>query len=150
MFEDISKLNATSINENTVVHRLVLAIGYRLNRASMGFKKNHFDLKPVDSAMSVGELLQHISDLILFTLKDLGEEIDVAAKPHGPEYILSSIETLAGLVEKYDFSKAKIEKLYLINGPLADCLSHIGQLNTYKRLLNIDSPNSNYFKGEKI
>ena len=36
---------------------------------------------------------------------------------------------------------------HMVNGPLADALTHVGQINTFRRLAGNPCPEANVFKG---
>jgi len=59
------------------------------------------------------------------------------------------IETLESMSDE-DLSKITIENRqfwYIINGPVADTLTHVGQINSFRRLAGNPTPKANVFLG---
>jgi hypothetical protein len=133
------------INAQNILIRLVDSIKFRFQLAILDLNIEDYDFKINPTGKSLGELLVHIYKLQVTTLSAF--HADHLYPPNGPIesvtddtiLILNSIRLkLLNIHELSDFNKVTIQTLSfwnLINGPLADTLTHIGQINMIKRAL---------------
>jgi len=155
VFTDISQVPYDHVDARTVLLRLVEAIGYRFHRAMHGIEAAHMNFRPADGAKTIGELVHHIGNLVQITHCCVeGREIvrtDLQAAA-----VLDALSELHHAIAQRDEAELAAVRapgdrspFLLINGPLADALTHIGQINTYKRILGIGSPSGSYMDGTK-
>jgi hypothetical protein len=155
MFEDISKCEYNEFSGKHVLLRLVEGIGYRFNRCMHDVETEHQDYKPTQGHMTIGELTGHIGRLILNVLKVYSDTHAQEKDELTSQDVLELLEQLHIAVKEKETEELdnlcaeKTELFYSINGPLADALTHIGQINTYKRMLSIQSPKGSYYTGKK-
>jgi len=117
---------------NNELIQLVNIIQYRLKKSVQGASDEYFDFKAGNDARSPAEILSHLVDVSSYGLSLAGAE-----KPSDIES--SVLEDIDGnfLALKSHLSKSKIDtesSKKLINGPLSDTLTHIGQLALLRRL----------------
>ncbi|MCP3916059.1 MAG: DinB family protein [bacterium] len=155
----------------TVLARLVDGLAFRYRWATEGLTESELAFRPADGAMSTSELLDHVHKLARWvegtvrrTLDgepDRMDEREPIADGIGGvrESTLAYLGQLrAQLVEIEDAELAKIEITgtrakgpqpfwSMINGPLADALTHVGQINTYRRIAGNPAPAADVFRG---
>jgi hypothetical protein len=134
-------------NAGTVVSRLLDGLGFRYYWATEGLRPEDLTFRPTPAARNSLETLQHIYDLSTMIINAVG------GKPVQPgEYnsfaelrkaTLEDIKKASTIIAGY--SDADMEKLKvpfgdktlpfwnMINGPISDCLWHIGQVVTFRR-----------------
>ena len=143
--------------------RLVDAIGFRYQLATKSLTKNEYDFRPVGGSMNMVELLSHIYDVLFWAYKSLGGQNSKMAANSGDEYrevtlnlsldLKNHINTLDDqqLVQLKIYLK-RVDKYfpfwYLINGPLSDVLTHIGQINSWRRIAGNPVEHVSPFTGE--
>lgn len=137
----------------TVIARLVQAFEYRFCRAVQGLDASHMDTSPIDGAMSLGELVSHIGDLASWTAAALSIECEKPGTDlDAIQNILRQMAQKLDSMQDADLQDAKLggtrDFWYAVNGPLADALTHIGQVNTYKRLMGIEPTAGSYLDGK--
>jgi hypothetical protein len=132
----------------------VEAIGYRFNPDTLGIEPAHHDIRQHPVANSTRELVQHKRNIIQVTTCCVEGRDIVRSDLDGPG-VLEAISQLHHAIAQRDEpalgavrSPGDRSPFLLINGPLADALTHIGQLNTYKRVIGIESPASGYMDGK--
>lgn len=154
-----------SVSGTAIFTRVVDGLAFRYRWATEGLRPEDHDFMPGEGSMSLRKLLQHI--LILAGLVDhcLGGE-----KPEMPTTITEvealrqeTLGTLAGIcVRLAEMSDAElgakrvihprtgVEYPFwnIINGPLCDALTHVGQINAWRRLSGNPTPKANLFAGE--
>jgi hypothetical protein len=155
----------------TVLARLVDGLAFRYRWATEGLRPEDVAFRPTETAMSTSELLDHLHKLarwvegtVARTLQCEPDRMDTR------EPIGSGLEEVRGatlarltrlrdlLSEAHDEDLARIEITgarsrgpqpfwNMINGPLADALTHVGQINTYRRIAGNPTPAADVFRG---
>ena len=129
----------TAVN---IICRMLAGIGFRFYWATAKLSKANYAFRPCDGARSIGETVGHIWDL----LNRIYKVFDPAGKVKPSEAIQlreSALELIAIIEDT--FSKMNIEELAaiqllkksfwpVINGPISDVLTHIGQIATMRRI----------------
>ena len=143
-FEHLSDIPNT-IEARTIMIRLIDGISFRFYQATDLLTESDYVFRPADDCMRLNELLFHIEKLCYWvdnSFRKTPISLDFSMKEF-PEMRLSILESLEQTKSKLnsisdsDLSMITIRKLpfwNMINGPLADILTHVGQINTYRRL----------------
>jgi len=153
-----------TLSTGTILTRLVDSIGFRYQVATEGLTTNEINFRPTKESMDMMELLVHIYRLISWTGSAF--EFSYATKKSFSDFDELRTETLE-LCQAFsaflaDLSVEDIEKAsvflkrkerhysfwYLINGPLADALTHIGQVNSWRRIAGNPIGRISPFTGE--
>ena len=145
-FEDISKTPNDLTATNTLL-RMVEGLAFRYRWATENLSEENIKFKPHPTSMSIEEVNAHIFDLVDSTNRVFGGEKQNKDSLNSFHKLrIKSLNILADLSERLkemsdeDFSK--IEKntsrqlpfWYWINGPLADALTHVGQITSWRRI----------------
>jgi hypothetical protein len=152
------KMNAAS-----VLIRIVDTLGFRYRWATEGLREEDMDFQPCDSSMTFGELMNHLYSLIAVTDTFItGKDHDRNASRTLKEQREKSLEILVGLKEALQgLDDDYLEKRrwyvpwggkeypiwYLINGPLSDALTHVGQVASWRRINGNPIMGANVFFG---
>lgn len=146
-----------------VMARLVDGLAFRYRWATERLRAEDIDFRPGPSSMSTRELMKHVLHLVYMLEQcvfDANERKSVITEDpdalraetlqrlHVVREHLSSLTdgTLAGhRVLKRDGSRWPVWNI--LNGPLADALTHVGQLNAWRRLAGNPTPAANVFAG---
>jgi hypothetical protein len=136
----------------TIVIRLLDDIGYRYWRALEGVEEGALSFSPCDGAMTLLELQRHIFDIVEWVYQS------VAKTPKKTDFSVEATFELMDRIKAVLLTKkdSDLENLtirdksfwYVVSGPLADALTHIGQINTYKRMAGCQVQKKGYFLGE--
>lgn len=134
----------------TVFTRFLDGLAFRYYWATDGLRTEDFEFRPAPSSMSTTELLQHVLSLTLMIeqcvnnarARESFESDDPGTLRRRTLEVLANVrERLTGLddgvfaghrVVKRDGSIWPVWNI--MNGPLADALTHVGQLNAWRRL----------------
>lgn len=156
----------SKISGTNCIARMIDGIGFRYYWATESLTDNEFLFSPGNGSMNITALNLHIYDLAYITHKTFGltalykkETFDdfITAR----EEILFLYEAISKhlkSIENDEFlnnSKVKPKSLnrafpfwYLINGHIADCLTHIGQITSWRRIAGNPQPKTNVFLGQ--
>lgn len=108
--------------------------------------------------MSIGELISHIWGLVNWVhLSIIGTGFqrpeDTALIRKSIFEILKSLRTRIESLQDPDLTEISIDNhpfWHIINGPLSDALTHVGQINSFRRLAGNPVPRVNVFAGKPI
>ena len=146
-----------------ILSRLVDGIGFRYRWATEGLADVDLPFTPAAGCMSLNELLRHIHALLRWIGKETGIPADHAAMDAAEGIAIRSNTLLLCREISGRFARAtdrEVSQLtvrtshgesfpfwYLVNGPLADALTHIGQVNSWRRIAGTPAPPADVFRG---
>ena len=156
----------SEVSAATLLVRLVDGLAFRYRWATEGLREQDLAFRPVEGARSASELLDHLHHLVSWVERTVCEAPDgdgETAPPAGSlderrRATLLALERLrAALLEISDEDLARLEIVSprkgakpfwnMINGPLADALTHVGQINAYRRMNGNPTPRADVFRG---
>jgi hypothetical protein len=139
-----------TMSATTVLIRLIDGIGFRYRWATEGLKEIDMNFQPCGTSMTVQELLAHIHGLLMISESYLTDKDLVKIEPvklderrrltldtvlRIRESLLESDDGyLADRMYKVPWSSEELPVWYVINGPLSDVLTHIGQIASWRRI----------------
>ena len=150
------------VTATTVLVRLADGLGFRYCWATESLREADYEYQPSPDSMSMKQLLGHIHDLVNWVLQSLGEETQPL--PEAP-----ALQEIRGItLDKILRIRSRLletnpEQLVslrirtrggdypfwnMINGPLSDALTHVGQVNSWRRLNGNPVPAHNVFLGK--
>ena len=152
------KMNATNL-----MIRFLDSLGFRYRWATEGLREEEMDFKACDTSMSLRELLYHIHGLVsvtnAFITGDEREKIEQTSLHVRRRKTLDLIvKTRADLLELDDtyleerrfmvpWAGKEYPIWFLINGPLSDAFTHVGQITSWRRINENPIPGANVFYG---
>lgn len=146
-----------------VFARLVDGLAFRYYWATEGLRPEDYEFRPGPSSMTTGELIKHVMYLALMVKQCIDDapkrdSVDagspVTQREKTLEILQSVKDRLLGLddgtlsghqVLKRDGSGWPVWNI--LNGPLADALTHVGQINAWRRLNGNPVRPANVFAG---
>jgi len=134
----------------TVLQRMVDGLGFRYRVAVMGLTKENLSFQATPDNWDLGQLLHHIYRLCVWTSKSfkLDFEVqhdfaDVGDYEEATLAILTELSKHLAKMSEEELAKVEIHLKrtdshmpfwYIINGPLADALTHVGQIVSWRRM----------------
>lgn len=147
----------------TILVRLIDGLGFRYRWATEWLRLEDLDYRPCATSRSVGELLAHIQALLslsesFITGKEFTEVKPASLEERREETLKAVIRIREALMELDDEYLANrkyrvpwhtedMSLWYLINGPLCDVLTHVGQISSWRRINDNPVPGANVFFG---
>ena len=146
----------THVNGPSVVARLLDSQGFRFYWATQGLTPREYAFSPGQGCQSIADLVGHIWGLtnwVHISVFGQGEQRPEGA-PLQREHTLKMLHRLREHMASLD--DAALEAItiddrpfwHMINGPLADALTHVGQINAFRRLAGSPTPKAGLFTGE--
>lgn len=143
------------VSAGAIMTRLLDGLGFRFYWATEGLSSSDYVFRPNQDCMSIEELVGHVWGLVnwvVISATDIKNR-----KPSEPEkqreQILNMIYFLRSRMRNMsesDLAEITIDSRrfwHVINGPLSDALTHVGQINSFRRLAGNPVPKANVFKG---
>ena len=134
-----------------MLRHTVATLAYRGGKAVTGVPEGFSDFRAGESARTPGQILAHICDLMDWALT-------IASGKPGwhdstPLEWSGDVSRFFAAIEKFDAYLASGEPLgfsaeKLFQGPVADALNHVGQINILRRMAGGPVRGENYFKAE--
>lgn len=153
----------TTVNATSVMARMVDAIALRFNLSTLGLLDKNLSFRPVESSLSIGEVIEHIYDLLAWINKCLGNDYKTQLTPTvigyriAIEEVCEQLKTTLMAMKEEELEAIQIylkrtDTHYpfwnLINGPMSDVLTHVGQINSWRRMDGNPCPKYSPFTGE--
>jgi len=137
-------------NENFFRHTLA-TLAYRGEKAFRSVPDNFSRFRLADGSRSAGEILAHIGDLLDWALimakdKHVWRETPPQAWDDDVQRFLSGVAALDAYIASGEPLQAPLEKLF--QGPVADALTHVGQVAMMRRLAGTPLKGENYFRAD--
>ena len=157
------------VTENGILARMIDGLGYRYYWATEGLVQDDLDYTPGNHGRKSSEVIEHLhglSEVIKNTVTSQPnvrpreeKELTWEEQREGTLYNLKAasdfLRTGKGDAEDYKIVFQRGEKTsefpmwHLLNGPLADALTHVGQIISYRRSAgNPINPGVNVFTGK--
>lgn len=150
----------------SVLTRIVDGLAFRYFWATEGLRGEDFAFRPGADSMSMVELLQHVLHLV-FMLKQLAfdsrerELVETDDPAALRRLTLENLEAVRAQITGLDDEALATHqvlrrsgKLYpvwnIMNGPLSDALTHVGQINAWRRLSGNPTQKVDVFEGGRV
>ena len=134
-----------------LLRHALATIAYRGGKAVRGASESFATFQAAETARSPEKILAHIGDLMDWGLSMAnGKREWHDSKPlpweKEVERFFSSIKNFDGFLASAEPMQAPAEKLF--QGPIADALTHVGQIAMLRRLAGDPMKGENYYKAE--
>lgn len=149
-------------NAGTVAARMVDGLGFRYYWATEGLRPEDIQFRPSEESRSVQLTIDHIYSLTLTLAsvvnqspREMEEKMTFEEKREKTLRALFQVSKKLRAMDAQDLEKLVMKRgdkeipfWNMINGPIADCLWHCGQIVSYRRLSgNPFNSNVNLFNG---
>jgi hypothetical protein len=152
-----------AMSAGAILGRLADAVGFRYRWATEGITAADMALKPTEGCLSLGELLSHVLELLSWIAEHIGMQPRYElVKSEEPEVLRArTLELAAALGARFkamsDEELAAVKILSsrgdtlpiwnMVNGPLADSLTHVGQILSWRRIAGSPAVPADVFRG---
>lgn len=153
-----------SFSTNNVFVRMFQSISFRYQHATDGLTDAEIQFRPIEGSMNIRELLDHIYQLCFWMSKSFELPIqknknfsNLQDYRNNTQMLCEALVAHSKSIKEEDLESIKIHLFrekkdypiwYIINGPIADILSHIGQLNSWRRMAGNPCKRISVFTGK--
>jgi hypothetical protein len=150
------------VRATSIMARVVDGLGFRYRWATEGLRDQDADFRPGADSMTLRELLHHVARLTAWLDAQAGGEPLGDIDRDLPALRRATLGRLVALRTRLlEMSDAQLAALSItgrpemgalpfwnmLNGPLADALTHVGQVNSWRRLAGNPAPRADVFRG---
>jgi len=134
-----------------LLRHAVATLAYRGGKAVRGASSEFFDFRAGAATRTPGQILGHIGDLLDWALSIAKGKQQWQDSPSLPWN--QQVERFFAALKVFDTYLASAEDLHappekLFQGPIADALTHVGQLTMLRRLADAPIRGESYFVAE--
>jgi hypothetical protein len=142
-----------SLDKRTFLRHTLATIAYRGGKAIRNAPPGFGDVRAGETTRSAVEIVSHLGDLFEWALSTVKGEHKWKNSP--PRSWDAETDRFFDALQKLDDYLASGEPLAvppekLFQGPIADALTHIGQLATLRRLAGFPVRGENYLKADVV
>jgi hypothetical protein len=146
----------TRLTGTSVLTRMLDGLGFRFYWSTEGLRPEDYSFRPGADTRSIEELVKHVWGLLNWVsssaLDKPYKRLDSAEAVR--EQVLEIVYDLRSALiamNDEDLQKLRIRDKpfwHIINGPVSDTLTHVGQINSFRRLAGNPVAGANVFTGE--
>ncbi len=165
LYENILKLPEKMSAANVLV-RLIDGMAFRYKCSLAELDDSYLEFRPVEGSKNLKELMVHIFKLVVWLYQTIIDN-KYSEKPASglhelKNQTLQHLKDIRDKLENMDdaelanmnvhnpWGDEKIPIWLLMNGPLADIFTHIGQILSWRRIAGSPVPEANTFRGKPI
>lgn len=149
-------LAAQSVAPNTgreFLRHTLATLAYRGGKVLRGAPDGFASFRTNETTRTPGQILAHIGDLLDWALSmAAGKEAWHDSEPHKWEDDVERFFAGARVLDDYLASQQSlaISPEAMFQGPIADALTHVGQIAMLRRMAGVPVRGENYFKAEIV
>lgn len=126
-------------------------LAYRGGKAIRGMPDSFSDCRAAEGSRSAGEILAHVGDLLGWALimakeKHVWHEAAPQTWNQDVERFFTALAAFDAYIASDAPLQAPLDKLF--QGPVADALTHVGQIAMLRRLAEAPLKGENYFRAD--
>lgn len=132
-----------------IFRHLVATIAYRASHSLRDAPAGFENVRLADGGMTAGELVLHMTNVMAFALAIVARADRIRHERLDWQQEVERFYSVLGEVDANLAAGASIEEgmdLKLVQGPLADTLTHVGQLHAMRRKAGAPLTSANYIK----
>ncbi|MBO6516920.1 MAG: DinB family protein [Bacteroidia bacterium] len=154
------------INSASTIARFVDGLGFRYRWATEGLTENEIQFRPVESSMNMLEVVHHIYNIVHWVNRSFGGDTKYDKSLSSFEELrkttLELLEELSQRLKQTPDSTIGTIRIprrgtepspsfwFALNGPIADALTHVGQITSWRRMAGNPQPKGvDVFNGKK-
>jgi hypothetical protein len=145
--------NVVTDEKREFLRHTLATLGYRGGKALRGAPAEFASFRVADGSRTPGEILAHLGDLLDWALSIAeGNQRWQNSEPVGWEDGVRRFHAGLQALDDYLASSAPlaVSAESLFQGPVADSLTHIGQIAYLRRVAGVPMKGENYFKADIV
>ena len=144
-----------AVSGTTTLVRLLDGLGFRFRWSTEGLSDEDYGFRPAPDCMSIEELVRHVWGLVNWVCLSVGLDgfergNDIAITRGRVLEMTQALRDALSSMSDEDLKNIAIRGRpfwHVINGPISDALTHVGQINSFRRLAGNPTPKTNVFTG---
>lgn len=144
------------MSERETIRHVLATLHYRFRGVVRGAPNSFWSYMPPGDGWSAVEIVHHINDLLRGVVRAFDKGSIVPMSPREPEAELATFTKLVRLVDEHlkktelrgDLHGRELTLAILLQGPISDAMTHVGQLAQLRRQAGAPIPPQNFMKAE--
>ena len=140
-----------SSDTTRILRHLVATIAYRASRSLRDAPAGFESVRLADTGMTARELVSHMTNVMSFALATVTRTDRIRHEPLEWPQEVARFYSVLGELDTRLAEGATIEEgfdLKIVQGPLADALTHVGQLHAMRRKTGAPVAPANYIRAD--
>ncbi len=152
-FKEIPQTPELATATNSVA-RFVDSLGFRYYWATEGLTNSEFTFRPHPTSMDMASLLEHLYSMSKYLNRTFGVSVHNATSDTLEDFRYATLANYESLSKQFkDIKDSSLNDLnslsdlkgkhpfwYYLNGPIADSLTHVGQVTSWRRIAGNPQP----------
>lgn len=139
--------------KRALLRHTLATLAYRGGKALRGAPDGFADRRMAATSRTPGEILAHVGDLLDWGLslargKQKWHDSPALSWPEGEARFFEALAALDAYLESAEPLGYEAEKIF--QGPIADSLTHVGQIAMLRRMAGAPVRGENYFRAEIV
>ena len=136
---------------NELLRHFVAALRYRTSKTIQDAPEGFFAFSPGSGVRTPVEILAHMGDVLTFAVRQIEGDSSYLGRRSEPGTWADEIGRFQGMLSDIAAALDARESLNtdlaerLLQGPLADAMTHVGQLAMLRRMAGSPVPGENFF-----
>jgi len=143
------------VSGTSVLVRLLDGLGFRFRWSTEGLGEEDYKFRPAHDCMNVEELVRHVWRLVHWVCQSTMSERfkkqdDISLVRRSVLEMTHALREALLSMSDEELAAIQIRELpfwHIVNGPLADALTHVGQINSFRRLAGNPTLKASMFLG---
>ena len=144
-----------NVSGTSVLVRLLDGLGFRFRWSTEGLSDEDHKFRPAPDCMSIEELVRHIWSLVNWVCQStlterFRKQDDISLVRRSVLEMTHALREALISMSDEELAAIQIRELpfwHIVNGPVADALTHVGQINSFRRLAGNPTLKANVFLG---
>lgn len=144
-----------NVSGASVLVRLLDGLGFRFRWSTEGLSDEDYQFRPAPDCMSIEELVGHVWGLVNWVCQStlterFRKQDDISLVRRSILEMTHALREALISMSDGDLAAIQIHERsfwHIVNGPIADALTHVGQINSFRRLAGHPTPKANVFVG---
>ena len=144
-----------NVSGASVLVRLLDGLGFRFRWSTEGLSDEDYQFRPAPDCMSIEELVGHVWGLVNWVCQStlterFRKQDDISLVRRSILEMTHALREALISMSEEDLGDLTIRELpfwHIVNGPITDALTHVGQINSFRRLTGNPTPKANVFRG---
>jgi len=137
--------------ERQLLRHTVATLAYRGGKTLRGAPEGFSEFRASDTTRTPGQILAHVSDLLDWALsiaqgKQEWRNSEPQSWDKDSQRFFAALAAFDAYLASTEPLNAPVEKLF--QGPIADALTHVGQIAMLRRMAGVPVRAENYFRAE--
>ena len=144
-----------AVSGTATLVRLLDGLGFRFRWSTEGLSDEDYGFRPAPDCRSIEELVGHVWGLVNWVSQSVGldgfkrgDDVSIT-RGRVLEVIQALREALSSMSDETlkGITIREMPFWHIINGPISDALTHVGQINSFRRLAGNPTPKVSVFTG---